>query len=476
MNATAPWKLDTPDASDVLPESPDLSRRRDSGAEQRPLATLADTGQLADLTPLFDAESIDGGKIRDGLNPVAIEAGDYGGKEVVYAIDSLEPNAWKQPSVKMAAEALLEIRSKGYMLQSTEGLDHIQSQTRWNEGKAAFIPSGSWLENEQKKVAPKDFATTVAPTPLMDGSKLPFQSTRGQRGRGVHRARQGQEHPGRPGVPPDHAVEGGGVEVHLRLVLADAAQDRDGLRWAGGRPRHRRRVLHRLPEGGRRDGQGPADQEAHAQLAGAAAGAGRSAMRHGQYRFIVGFLLPQVLSVPVIAVIWAVILDPTPNGLVNSAMRRVGFGGSGLAGRPQPGAVLRALGPGVGQRRVLPGAVQRRRVLGPQGHLRGGGDRRGRAGGHLPPGHDPAAVGTIQTTWVYLAILALDVYALVAVMTPGPGGLANATQAISLQIAQNGFQFSRAGYASAMGVVLFFFTLIIAAIRLRATRRQRIEY
>jgi N-acetylglucosamine transport system substrate-binding protein len=98
--------------------------------------------------------------------------------EVVKAIDSLEPNAWKHPSVKMAAEALLEIKSKGYMLQGTEGLDHIQSQTRWNEHKAAFIPSGSWLENEQKKVAPKDFATTVAPTPLMDGSKLPFQSTR----------------------------------------------------------------------------------------------------------------------------------------------------------------------------------------------------------------------------------------------------------------------------------------------------------
>jgi N-acetylglucosamine transport system substrate-binding protein len=222
-----------------------------SGAEQLPLATLADTGQLADLTSLFDAESIDGGKIRDTLNPVAIEAGDYDGKilvlnyalevyglwydktlfdqkgwqpaetwtdflalaeevkgdgiapmahqgkypyyiqqvtmdmavkhggvEVVKAIDSLEPNAWKHPSVKMAAEALLEIKSKGYMLEGTEGLDHIQSQTRWNERKAAFIPSGSWLENEQKKVAPEDFATTVAPTPLMDGSKLPFQSTR----------------------------------------------------------------------------------------------------------------------------------------------------------------------------------------------------------------------------------------------------------------------------------------------------------
>ncbi len=31
---------------------------------------------------------------------------------------------------------------------------------------------------------------------------------------------------------------------------------------------------------------------------------------------------------------------------------------------------------------------------------------------------------------------------------------------MSLQIAQNGFQFGRAGYASAMGVVLFFLTLL----------------
>ena len=60
-----------------------------SGAEQLPLATLADTGQLADLTALFDTESIDGGKIRDTLNPVALEAGDYGGKVLVlnYALE-----------------------------------------------------------------------------------------------------------------------------------------------------------------------------------------------------------------------------------------------------------------------------------------------------------------------------------------------------------------------------------------------------
>ena len=316
-----------------------------SGAEQLPLATLADTGQLADLTALFDAESIDGGTIRDTLNPVAIESGDYGGKILVlnYALevyglwydktlfdkkgwqpaetwadflalaeeikgDGIAPMAhqgkypllhpagdrWTWPSstaawrssprstassrtpgsiasVKMAAEALLEIKSKGYMLEGTEGLDHIQSQTRWNEGKAAFIPSGSWLENEQKKVAPEGFATTVAPTPLMDGSKLPFQSTRvsaaeafivpakaknipgGQEYLRIMLSKEGAskftELTAAPTVvngagegidltpaaaSASELVKAGGDNnwnyYYLRLVLADAAQDRDGLR------------------------------------------------------------------------------------------------------------------------------------------------------------------------------------------------------------------------------------------------------
>ncbi len=222
-----------------------------SGAEKLPISTLADTGQLADLTMLFDAESVDGGTVRDSVLPVAIEAGTYddkplvlnyalecyglwydkalfdskgwtlpetwadfmalceeikgagiapmahqgkypyyiqqflmdlavkhGGQEVAFAIDSLEPDAWKSESMLAAAEALAEVKAKGYMLDGTEGLDHIQSQTAWNEGKAAFIPCGSWLENEQKSVAPAEFVTTVAPTPLLDGAKLPYDCTR----------------------------------------------------------------------------------------------------------------------------------------------------------------------------------------------------------------------------------------------------------------------------------------------------------
>jgi N-acetylglucosamine transport system substrate-binding protein len=252
-----------------------------AGAEAMPISTLADTGQLTDLTQLFDAEAIGrpGTKVRDTLNPVAIESAVYAGKpmvlnyalqvyglwydraffdekgwepaqtwdefmalceeikgagiapmahqgkypyyiqqvlmdlavkhggpEVAYAIDSLEPGAWQHDSMKLAAEALLEIKKKGYMLPGTEGLDHIQSQTRWNEHKAAFIPCGSWLENEQKSVAPAGFETTVAPTPLLEGAELPFDCTRVEAAEAFL-------------VPSDASNQAGGLE-YLRIMLS----------------------------------------------------------------------------------------------------------------------------------------------------------------------------------------------------------------------------------------------------------------
>jgi hypothetical protein len=148
-----------------------------SGAKLLPVSTLATSGQLADLTPLFDAASID------------------------------DPNVKVKDSVeKITLEALLEVKQKGYIMQGTEGLDHIQSQTAWNQGKAAFIPSGSWLENEQKPVAPKDFLTTVAYTPLLDGAKLPVDCTEISAGEGF--------------IVPEKAKNKAGGMEYLRLMLS----------------------------------------------------------------------------------------------------------------------------------------------------------------------------------------------------------------------------------------------------------------
>ncbi|MFG1814648.1 N-acetylglucosamine/diacetylchitobiose ABC transporter substrate-binding protein [Kribbella sp. NPDC049174] len=255
-----------------------------SGASALPASTLATSGQLADLTQLFDAASIDDAskKVRDSIEPITLEAAQlsgkplllnyvltvyaiwynkplfakngwepaktwqefldlceeikkagiapmahqgkhpyyigqvmmdmavkHGGHDVIKAIDELEPNAWKHESVKAAAEAILEIKGKGYFMQGTEGLDHIQSQTAWNQGKAAFIPSGSWLENEQKPVAPKDFETTAAYTPLLDGSKLPVDCT--------------EIAAGEPFIVPEKAKNKAGGLEYMRIMLSKEA-------------------------------------------------------------------------------------------------------------------------------------------------------------------------------------------------------------------------------------------------------------
>jgi N-acetylglucosamine transport system substrate-binding protein len=101
--------------------------------------------------------------------------GKIGGVEVLNAIDNLEPKAWYDPAVKAAFDAYYELYQKGYILKGTPGLDHIGSQTAWTQGKALFIPNGSWVENEAAKTTPKDFQMTVsAPSSLDSSDKLPF--------------------------------------------------------------------------------------------------------------------------------------------------------------------------------------------------------------------------------------------------------------------------------------------------------------
>ncbi len=210
-------------------------------------------------------------------------------------------------------------------------------------------------------------------------------------------------------------------------------------------------------------------------VGGRGASAGVQGVR-GSGFYKLAFFLPQVLSVPVIAVIWFTIMDPTASGLGNTVLGWVNVGPAAFLADPDLAlwcvlwvllwgsvgfylvlfnAAMSSIPKDIFEAAVIDGASRTstffRVTL-------------------------PLLWDTIQTSWVYLAILSLDAYALVATMTVGPGGPNNSTQVMALQIAQNGFQFGRSGYASAMGVVLFFMTLVIAAVMLRATRRERIEY
>jgi N-acetylglucosamine transport system substrate-binding protein len=133
-----------------------------------------------------------------------------GGREVLDAIDNLEPNAWKHPAVKACFDAYYELFKKGYILQGTPGIDHIQSQTAWTEGKALFIPNGSWVENEAAKTMPADFNLAVSgPTGLDSSDKMPF---------GTIWAAGGE-----PFIVPAKAKNAAGGMEQLRIMLSESS-------------------------------------------------------------------------------------------------------------------------------------------------------------------------------------------------------------------------------------------------------------
>ncbi|MFF3340346.1 N-acetylglucosamine/diacetylchitobiose ABC transporter substrate-binding protein [Streptomyces flavidovirens] len=133
-----------------------------------------------------------------------------GGREVLDKIDNLEPNAWSDPAVKAAFEAYYELYKKGYILKGTPSIDHIQSQTAWTQGKALFIPNGSWVENEASKTMPADFKLAVsAPSSLDSSDKMPF---------GTIWASGGE-----PFIVPKSAKNPDGGMEQLRIMLSEAS-------------------------------------------------------------------------------------------------------------------------------------------------------------------------------------------------------------------------------------------------------------
>jgi N-acetylglucosamine transport system permease protein len=89
----------------------------------------------------------------------------------------------------------------------------------------------------------------------------------------------------------------------------------------------------------------------------------------------------------------------------------------------------------------------------------------------------PLLWDTLQVAWVYLGIAAFDFFALVNVLAldGGYGGPDGATTNLGVELYYS-FSKSKLGYASAIGVVLFFLTLTFAALTLRVTRRESVEY
>lgn len=202
---------------------------------------------------------------------------------------------------------------------------------------------------------------------------------------------------------------------------------------------------------------------------------GRSAVRGARFYAIVYFF-PQLLSVAIIAVLWGFAYNPN-NGLINGTLRALGLDALARSWLAEPHLALFAvlavlIWSSVGFYLVLFSAAI---DAIPREYYEAAlldGATRWTTFWRITL---PLLRDNVQVAFIYLGMAALDAFALVQIMTVGPGGPDGATEVIGLSLYRNAFTYSKFGYASAMGVALFFATLAFAVLALRAGRRNRTE-
>jgi N-acetylglucosamine transport system permease protein len=204
----------------------------------------------------------------------------------------------------------------------------------------------------------------------------------------------------------------------------------------------------------------------------------------GIYKVI--FFFPQVLSLVVIAVMWQQIYRGDGQGLINGLLIKLGLVDPEnpvlFTADPQPflgvplvlwWLLLIAVWGGVGFYMVLFSAAMQSipRDIYEAAMLDGAGPIHSFLRVTLPLLRD-----TVSVAWVYLGFIALDMYALVYVMTPSQGGPNHKSEIFASILNFSAFNKGQFGYACAMGVAMAIFALLLAAVQLRITRRERIEF
>ncbi|NUT34857.1 MAG: sugar ABC transporter permease [Hamadaea sp.] len=186
------------------------------------------------------------------------------------------------------------------------------------------------------------------------------------------------------------------------------------------------------------------------------------------------YFAPQMLSVAVIGALWIEIYNPR-SGLLNAALRGIGLDGLAQVWLGDPDIALWAVlavmvWSNVGFYVVLFGAAMQSvpKDIYEAAALDGASRLSTMFRITIPLLWD-----TIQVAWVYLAIIAIDGFALVQIMTRG--GPSFSTDVVGQRLYDVAFGDSQFGYGAAIGVVMFFVTLTITVASLRLTRRERIE-
>jgi N-acetylglucosamine transport system permease protein len=201
---------------------------------------------------------------------------------------------------------------------------------------------------------------------------------------------------------------------------------------------------------------------------------GRGVRAAGFYRVV--FFFPQVMSAVVLGVLWNFIFHPNI-GLLNGVLRLLGLDGWQRAWMGDPdwvlwGIAVVAIWSAVGFFLVLfvAGMQAIPTDLYDAATLDGASRWRSFWSITLPLMRDH-----LQVAVVFMAIGALDLFALVQVMAEN-GGPSRAADVLARYMYDLAFEQSQFGYATAIGVVLLFLTLLLSVVTVQFTQRERIEF
>lgn len=203
---------------------------------------------------------------------------------------------------------------------------------------------------------------------------------------------------------------------------------------------------------------------------------GRVGPIQGSKFYQIVFFFPQILPVVMVAILFQFAFNPRI-GIVNGFLSETGLGHLTRSWLGDPGTALWAvmsvmIWAGVGFYVVLfTAAIQAiPKDYFEAAQLDGAG--RFRTFFHVTL---PMLRETVQTGWVFVGMGALDMFTLVAVLTPD-GGPSGSTEVISTYMQRVAFLEGRFGYGAAIGVALCLITLLFALATFRLTRRERLEY
>ena len=194
--------------------------------------------------------------------------------------------------------------------------------------------------------------------------------------------------------------------------------------------------------------------------------------------FRVAFFFPQVMSVVVIAVLWSFIYHPTI-GILTAVISLLGI--TQLQNFPWLGDARTVFGAVLGV--VIWQSVGFYMVLFVAGMQSIPNDyyEAARIDGASSwtmfwSVTVPLLWDTIRTAIIFLAIGAMDLFAIVTVMTNGTGGPSRAADVVPTYLYSTAFSDGQFGYATAMGLVLLILVLILSIVSLRFTAREALEY